>query len=347
MTSLAERLRAQSAQCADHHSPLTAALLTGAADDYEAGGPARDLLAPLAGDPSGTVPSLRFAGALHRMVLQREAPELALHYPSVGGTAPVDQVWPAARKHIAEALPALREHVRRPVQTNEPGRSAVLLGGLHHVASGTEKPLRLLEIGASAGLNLLVDRYAYELTSGQVLGDPGSPMRLVQPWRGDLPASSFEIVERLGCDPRPLDPRSTADRLTLTSYVWGDQLERFDRLRNALEVAAQHPVTVRPAGASDFLAAELAGPRADVATVVWQSVVQQYLDPLERIAVEELLQAAGSRATAQAPLAHLMMEPDPSARPGAAFRVTLRTWPGGESRILATCRGHGPPITWH
>ena len=94
MTDLPKRFRAQAEQCARHGSPLTAALLHGAADDDEAGGPTRELLAPVADEPSGSVVSLRFAGALHRLVLERKAPELALHYPSVGGTAAPDRSRP-------------------------------------------------------------------------------------------------------------------------------------------------------------------------------------------------------------------------------------------------------------
>ena len=198
------------------------------------------LLAPLADEPEWqrAVIALRWCaapdGPAARGSRARPAlPERRRH--GAGGSGLVRR----SQAHRRAPCQRCREHIRRPVQTNEPGRSAVLFGGLLHVASRTAKPLRLLEIGASAGLNLLVDRYAYELTSGRVLGDPDSALRLVAPWQGDLPAGSFEIVERLGCDPNPLEPRSTADRLTLTSYVWGDQLERFERLRGALQVAAR------------------------------------------------------------------------------------------------------------
>src|SRR4051795_13256755 len=104
MTDLPRRLRAQAEQCALHGSPLTGAILYGAADDYDADGPTAELLRPHADDPSGSVPSLRLAGALHRLVLERRAPELALHYPSVGGTAGTDGVWPAARRAMEEHL---------------------------------------------------------------------------------------------------------------------------------------------------------------------------------------------------------------------------------------------------
>ncbi len=336
----------QADSCREAGSPLNADLLAGAADDLAGGGPTAALLGPLEDDPPGSVPPLRLAGALHRLVLQRQAPALALHYPSVGGTAG-GSPWPAARDVIEDQLADLQEHVARPVQTNEVGRSAVLLGGLLHVADQTRLPVRLLEMGASGGLNLLVDRYAHEVAPGTVLGDPSSPVRLRSPWQGRHPPYvPLEVVDRLGCDPDPLDPGSAEDRLTLTSYVWADQVERFERLRGALTVAAGSEVAVERLPASAFLERELAQGRPGLVTVVWQSVVRQYLEPAERARVADLLAAAGARATPAAPVAHLSMEPQRFTTGGFRFVVTLTTWPGGVTRELGQAQGHGPPVVW-
>ncbi len=340
---LVDRVREQARACRRMGSPLTADLLEGAADDLAAGGPTADLLGPLEDDPSGSVPALRFAGALHRLVLERRAPGLAVHYPSVGGT-PGD-VWPAARAVVAEHLDLLRELVRRPVQTNEVGRSSVLLGGLLHVAAATGLPVRLLEVGASGGLNLSVDRFRHEVADGVVLGDAASPVVLGAPWQGRLPdlGVPLRLVERRGCDPDPLDPSSTDDRLTLTSYVWADQLDRFERLRAALQVAAAAPERVERLGGADFLDREL-HPREGVVTVVWHSVVWQYLAPEERARVQARLEQAGSRATPAAPVVHLSLEPEHLEHGG--FVLRLRAWPGGQDRLLADAQGHGPPVVW-
>jgi len=342
---LQERFRQQAGQCRRHGSPLTAALLDGAAEALGRPGALRELLLPLQDDPVGTVPSLRLAGALHRLVLERRAPALALHYPSVGGTAPVADVWAAAREVVATE-PALPGLLRRPVQTNEVGRAAVLYGGLLHVTAATGLPVRLLEFGASAGLNLRVDGFAYQV-GDRVLGDPVSPVRLAQPWQGPRPPDvPLQVAGRLGCDPDPLDPGSTPDRLTLTSYVWADQLARLGRLRGALEVAARLPATVDRLPASAFLARELADPVAGVATVVWHSVVWQYLDRPEREAVTALLEDAGSRARPDAPLLRLSLEPERVGEGSFRFVVELTTWPGGTTRRLAVAQGHGPPVHW-
>jgi hypothetical protein len=276
-------------------------------------------------------------------VLERRAPALALHYPSVGGT-PGD-VLPVARAVVEEQREVLSELVRRPVQTNEVGRSSALLGGLLEVQRLTALPVRLLEVGASGGLNLLVDRYAHEVADDLVLGDPASPVRLHRPWQGPPPSyDQVQVVERLGCDPAPLDPTSAEDRVTLTSYVWADQVDRFERLRAALQVAAADRPVVERAPGSAFLRRELAEPRPGTATVVWHSVVRQYLDRAERTALTELVQEAGSRATPEAPLAHLWLEPQRGD--GGRFRLGLSTWPGGRTGVLADCQGHGPPVVW-
>lgn len=341
MSALEHRLRQQALQCRNHGSPLTGALLDGAADDLAAGGVVADLLGPHADDPSGSVPSLRLAGSLHRLVLERKAPELALHYPSVGGTAPVEQVWPAAERACREHAEALRDLLRLPVQTNEVGRAAALYGALQLLGG----PVRLLEVGSSAGLNLRCDAFAYEVGAG-VLGAPSSPVRLVQPWEGVLPPSRpVEVVERLGCDPAPVDPASTEGRLTLTSYVWADQTARLERLRGALQVAADVPATVERAGALDFLTRELADLPAGVTTVVWHSVVWQYVDPAERRAVDALLDRVGARATADAPLARVTLEPE-QVGGSFVFRLHVQRWPTGERVHVADALGHGPPVRW-
>lgn len=322
-------------------SPLMSALLTGAAGDAAAGGVVADLLAPHAGEPTGSVLALRFAGALHRLVLERRAPELALHYPSVGGTAPVEDVWPAAERTCREHLDVLRPLLARPVQTNEVGRCAALAGVLALVG----RPVRLLEVGASAGLVLRVDHYAYDV-GGDVLGDARSPVRLADPWRGSAPPHRLPpVVSRRGCDPAPLDPTSSEDRLTLTSYVWADQRPRLERLRGALAVAARVPVAVDRADVATWLPRVLAEPPGDVVTVVWHSVVRQYLAPEQREALDRAAADAGKQGL---PLVHASLEPRRVGDGPADFVVRARRWPGnGEQVLLGTCDdGHGTPVAW-
>lgn len=316
-------------------APLYAALLTGAAHDVAAGGVTARVFAGLEGPP-GSVPGLRLMAALHRLVISRQVPELALHYPSVGGTAAPAGAWAPARRVIEERTDELRELVARPVQTNEVGRSAVLLTGLLHIAARTGAPLRLLEIGASGGLNLNVDRYRYT-AGGSGYGPPDAPLTLVEPWDGptaDLTAD-LRIVERLGCDPAPVDPTTPEGRLTLSSCVWADHVERFQRLAAAFTVAAAYPVRVDKARALDWLRDRLAAPPVGPGTtVVWHSVMLQYVDPAERVALDRLL--------AGADVVRLSMEP--AAQDPGRFPLRLR-WPDGAVEHVADALGHGPPIT--
>jgi len=149
------------------------------------------------------------------------------------------------------------------------------------------------------------------------------------------------VVERAGCDPRPLDPTSPEGRLTLTSFVWPDQPERLARLRGALAMAAGTPAAVDAEGLATWLPARLAEPRTGVATVVYSSAVAPYLSAAERTAEAAALATAGAGAGGAAPLYRLRFEHDADI---GAFALDLWRWPGGEVRRLATATGHGAGI---
>jgi hypothetical protein len=284
-------------------------------------------------DPGPSVLALRLMGAVHRLVLRGDAPELAAHYPSAGA-GPGD-AWPAFVDLLRSRRDELRELVHLPVQTNEPGRCAPLLGGFLEVARTTGLPLRLLEVGASAGLNLRFDCYRYEL-GDERWGPADSPVVIRSRLSGagrlrlDTPLT---VAARAGCDPRPLDPRSEDGRLTLTSYVWPDQVERLDRLRAALALAAEVNAPVERAGAADWIEERLAEPSAGMATVVFHSIVMQYLPDEERERFERAVTGASGD------VAWLRMEP---ADDMAGVRVAFR----GEDRLLARAGYHGDPLEW-
>ncbi len=340
-------------------SPLYERLLTELADDLDRGGVTAEVVAGHEGDRPGTVLPLRLLGAVHRLVLAGALPGLARYYPSVGGTGPAARAWPALAAGLAERADDLRRLLDRTVQTNETGRAALLYGALLVVADRTGLPVRLLEIGSSAGLNLLVDRYRYDVEVPSAtgarrlvsLGDPASPLRFARPWVGLPPASlatRVPIAERRGCDPNPVDPADPEGRLTLTSYVWPDDLTRLGRLRAALAVAAADPPPVDRAGAADWLAERLRRPRPGAVTLVWHSVVWQYVDRVEREAILGLLTEAAGRASRAAPLAYARFEPRQAApRWSGVFELRLSLWPhGGVDEVLATAAGHGVPARW-
>jgi hypothetical protein len=343
---MVRRLRWQAAACRDMGSPLYASLLDHVADDVLGGGPCADVLAGHEEDPGPSALALRLMGAVHRLVLERRAPQLAKFYPSVGGTADDEGSWPAFRNLVSEQRDDLRRLLDRPPQTNEVGRAASLVGGLLHVVDRWSGPVRLFEIGASAGLNLRADSFRVELTDGTGVGPVDSSVVLRDPWRGHrTPDVPLHVVERRGCDTEPVDPTTEDGRLRLTSFVWPDQLERLERLRGALQIAAQVPAPVLRQSARDFVADLQLAP--GTTTVVWHSIMWQYLDDRERSDVEARLEALGDTADADARLAHLALEPrrrTPSA--DLEILVVLRMWPGGDERILGSAPAHGLPTTW-
>jgi hypothetical protein len=345
----AEPLERQAGWCRALGSPLYADLLTRAAVDCAAGGATWDVLAGREDDAPESVLALRLTGAVHRLALDGRAPALARHYPSAGGNPGTDaEVWAAFRDVLEAERDALRALVLEPVQTNEVGRSACLLGGFLAVARESGLPLRLLEIGSSAGLNLRFDRFRYE-GGGVAWGDPAASVRLTGIFDGppaDL-RGELRVASRAGCDARPVDPVAERGRLTLRSFLWPDQVERRARLDAALEVAAAVPASVERADACDWLEQRLApGPARGAATVVFHSIVLQYLGRERAARLAALLADAGARASAAAPLAWLRLEPVLLPDGGLAFRVLLTTWPGGRERVLAACSAHGPPVSW-
>ena len=315
-----------------------------AADDLEAGGPVAEVLRGVeSADPVADAVALRLLGSVHRLVLERGAGELATFYPSVGGTWEADGGWRAFRELLAEQSQEASRWLDRPPQTNEVGRAAGLYGALLHLPR--DLPVRLAELGASGGLNLRADRFCYLDDQGRGFGDTASPVRLERAWEGRPldPWPDLAVVERLGCDTRPVDVTTTEGRLALTSYVWADQVDRLDRLRHAFEVAAQVPAQVLAQDVTAFMNAfDLA---EGTTTVVWHSVMWQYLPTAVQQAVSELLDRLGASATRTRRLAHVAVEPV-RRDPDLQFHVTLRVWPGGKQRLLGTTVPHGVPTTW-
>jgi len=338
---VADLLRLQAGWCDRLGSPLYARLLEHAATDVAAGGPVRELLRGHESDTPGSALALRLMGSMHRLVLEGQVPELAPYYPSVGGRADAEAAWPVFRTAVERHARALGMLLERPVQTNEVGRSSALLGGFLLVAR-TGLPLRLLEVGASAGLNLRWDLYRYECR-GTAWGDPDSPVRLVETFEARLPPLDvpIRIAARRGCDRHPIDPASPEGERTLLSYVWADQLERIALLRGAIALARRVPVVIEAASAAGWTAAALQRPVHAVASVVFHSIFMQYLADDERERFVGEVEEAGRRATRDAPLAWLRMEPG-----AEGAEVRLKTWPAGEDRLIAISGFHGKPVRW-
>ncbi|HEX8888949.1 MAG TPA: DUF2332 domain-containing protein [Pyrinomonadaceae bacterium] len=340
--AIAAKLHKQAGWCRRLGSPLYAYLLEQAAADVEAGGACWEALRGHDVDPHGSALALRFMGAVHRIVLTGESPELARYYPSTNGHIDNAKCWPLFRATVERHRDALRELVNRPVQTNEVGRAAALVGGFLLVSQESKLPLRLLEIGASAGLNLRWDHYYYEAESAS-FGDQASTVRLTGVFTGGHPplATQVRISERRGCDLNPLDLETEEGELTLLSFVWADQTARLKMLRGAIEVARKVVATVDAADAPQWLEAQLMNVVRDTATVVFHSIMWQYMSEEGRRRVVEALEQAGALATSNSPLAWLRMEPG-----NDEAEVRLKTWPNGQERLIATAGFHGQNVRW-
>jgi hypothetical protein len=342
--AIATAFERQIGWCDEAGSPFTARVLEAALADWRTGGALRELLPSWPGDPGADVVPLRVAGALHAMALDGSDAELAALYPPRRERFDV-QAGPAA---MQRALRTQRERVadylRSAPQTNEIGRSALLLGGFAAVAQATGLPLATLEIGASAGLNQLWHRYLYELGSSR-WGDPASPVLIRSDWHGAVPAlpERIDVASQAACDLAPIDLRQPGAALRLASYVWPDQRERLERLRAAIALAQALDVRVEAADALAWVTRELAMPRPGRATVLYHSMMWQYMPPATRDGVQTAIVEAGARATAAAPLAWLSLEP-PDA--GVVFELRLTLWPGGSARVLATAHPHGREAAW-
>ena len=192
--------------------------------------------------------------AVHLLAIERRAPSVAIFAPTLGGVAPSrstspDKAIPEFHDAVIEAIACNAEMMETAItevpQTNEVGRSRLLRIALSMIGGD----VRLFEFGASAGLNLRADHL------------PGDP------WleSGSMP----KVIERQGCDLNPIDPTTTSGRARLTSYVWMDDIDHFERLRGALQVAAEIPASVVRQDAADFGSAlEL---REGSTTVLWHS----------------------------------------------------------------------------
>jgi hypothetical protein len=342
---LLRSLQLQGQICAGLGSPMYRDVLGRVTADVQACGVFAAILAGHENDAGRLALPLRLLGGLHRLALDGRAPGLRRWYPSTGGQWDADAAWPDIALAAAAHADRLHAALEQPPQTNEVGRSAALAGGLLILAHQFGLPIRLFEIGCSAGLNLRADYYCYRHPDGQ-WGPTDSPVIIDDAWRGQLPpAAALEIVERLGYDIAPLDATSRDGELTLLSYVWPDQPARLDRLRGAISIARRVPAPLLRCNAVDAVGGLRVG--AGALTVLWHSIMWQYLSPDDQAGVRAGIDALGAQARTDAPFAHLMLEPQRRAPDSPVeFTVRVRSWPGGDDTRLGTCSPHGPPVSW-
>jgi len=283
--------------------------------------------------------ALRLLAALHYLALDGRAPELASAY------AGESEVWPAFRETLEHESEWVARFLRgQGVQTNEVQRCYGLLPAFLLAAGETGKTLDLIELGPSAGFNLLWDRYAY-IYGAERWGKTDAPIELSGELRAPLPDGllAFKPVvrKRLGIDLNPIDVTSEHGARLLLAFIWPDQIERRERLERAIEVVRVDPPQILRGDYLELLEPLLDERSAEALTVVYQTASLSHLSSDERLGVEEILARAGERG----PLAFISGEHPPDD-PADYWQLRFRLWPTGESKILARLDYHGRWLDW-
>jgi hypothetical protein len=287
---------------------------------------------------------LRFAGALH--ALARQGHKLKALYPPYPAPRP-DDLWQAIEQALIHEDAHFQSYLAVAPQTNEVMRSAVLMLGFLTIASQSTLPMHLYEIGASAGLNLHPEKYAYQWGDAH-WGNPASPVYFKPEWTGIAPVSTsapVRILSRQGVDINPINIADPAARNRLQSYVWPDQPERMERLDAALKLVLSTPVALARADAADWLEQTLQPLSGEHSVrVVFHSICWQYLPQTTKMRLTAHLEKLGARATQENPLAWLRLEePDSNT---IEPNLRLQIWPDGSDRLLAHAHPHGRIIHW-
>ncbi|HEY6961896.1 MAG TPA: DUF2332 domain-containing protein [Gaiellaceae bacterium] len=301
----------QAAYC-DGRSPLYARVCRRLADDPRVDGIARDL--------SWDFP-LRLLAGLHYLVLR--------------GDASWDDLDAALDEH-ADFLSSWT--AEQDVQTNEVQRSWGLLPAFLWVWDG--RPLDLVELGSSAGLNLVWDHYRYVYSSG-VWGD--GPLELAGDDRIPPPAELLmrrpEVVRRRGIDLNPVDATTEHGSRLLQSFVWADQEERLDRLRRAIDVVRHVPLDLVKGDYVELLPTLLRDRVDGAQLVVFQTASTMYLD---RGAAERLRAALHGAGRQDA----LVFVTTGRAPDDDGFALEVERFPDGRSKRLGVFDFHGAWFDW-
>ena len=286
---------------------------------------------------------LRVAGGLHWLVLSGADRGLEPVYAGLTtDQATIDAIVAGLATQYDAPLMAWLDS---PPQTNEAGRSASFMAALLWLSQRLGPKFEMNEIGASAGVNTMMERYRYDL-GGVEVGPADSPMRLKPEWRGPPPPrGEVEIVAIRGCDTAPVGLADPAEALRLKAYVWPDALDRMGRIDASAALAGQSPPLIERKDAGTFVEERLEAPQEPgVTRVLYHSIVWQYLPEATRRSITAAIEQAGTRATADKPLAWVRLETN---RETFRHELTVRFWPGGdEPALLAEAHPHGAWVEW-
>lgn len=336
MTALRDAFAVQSVACAALGSPFMGQLCAVLGGRLTRGTVLTDRLFDWRGDlgPAGDSVPLRLCGALHALHLQGDATLTEVYPPHQVSD---DTLWSAIDATLTTQAAIIDTFINSPPQTNEVRRASALIAAAHVIADHFKTPIRLSELGASAGLNLNFDRFALDI-DGTRFGPSDAPLTLTPEWTGPLPPQTTpKVVDRRGVDLNPVDP--VADRQRLMAYLWPDQPQRLTLTDAALSLP---PAQVDKNDAIDWLEGRLHHILGQT-HLIYTTIAWQYFPTGKKKHGLSLIEAAGATATTDHPLAFLQMENDGGAH-GAA--LTLRLWPGDLHLALGRVDFHGRWVEW-
>ncbi len=296
--------------------------------------------------PGQPIANLLFA-AVQFLLLQGASPALAAFYPVLSGTPPPDaDPWPRFRACCREHRAAILElTATRRVQTNEVQRCTSLFPAFQLLSSHEEcRPLALIEIGTSAGLNLRWDSYGYDYGDGKRYGDVYSSVQLVCALRGVVPlpplAPPPTVVSRVGVDLNPVDIGDPDAVLWLRALIWPEHTRRAELLRAAVAQAQRNPSRILAGDALDLLPGLLETAPGDATLCVYHSFTVNQFSREAR----ERLAALLSEHSARRPIFRVAVE----SRPEGDAEITLFSYRNGSATTepLAICNPHGRWLEW-
>ena len=344
--TLAERFRSF-AETSATRAPLYRTLALAVADDPEVCS-----LLRVASDEQA-IPVLLFA-AVHHELLRTSEPGLARFYPNLHDGPAEGDAFAAFREFAMRHADAVRATIAtRHTQTNEVGRCALFLPALALLETEVG-PLSLVDVGASAGLNLLLDRFHYRYEPGGAVG-PASTVHLTCSTRGPVPVPDAlpRVAAAVGIDAFPIDLDDDDALRWLEACVWPDQIDRFERLVAAIDLARRVRPLVRRGDAVDALAATVVEAAASGHPTVTNSWVLNYLTPEARQRYVAALDELGGRFDLSWVLAESPAQttglPVPTTDPAEELTVlSMVRWRSGRREVtrLATCHPHGYWMHW-
>jgi hypothetical protein len=293
----------------------------------------------------GQPPANLLFGAVHFLLLRGAPHELRAHYRTLGGGGAAGDPFPLFKDFCRLHQDELKELIRnRVTNTNEVARCAYLHAGFLVIAADVPSPLHLIEIGASAGLNLFWDAYAYRyLQNGAVYEAGASNAELVLETRltGNIPPLGPPplVGKRLGLELYPVDLGKPEDRDWLRALVWPDHPERMARLTRALAVNARHPPDIRGGDALELLLDTAAEMPRDGALTIFHTMTTYQFSDAQTATLRDLMLLISLRR----PVWRLAMEFE-----GGKFALYLTGYRDGAetTRFLAYGTGHGADLDW-